>query len=146
MTDPGNNASTTRGRPFQPGNPGRPRGARHKSTVLAEKLMGDDVENVVKAVIDAARSGDMTAARIILDRLMPARKGRPVEIALPAVKTAADVLAGLEAVLDHVAEGGITPEEGATVASILEQKRRALELVEIEQRVAALEQSQEAKR
>ena len=142
----GNNASTTRGRPFQPGNPGRPKGARHKTTILAEKLMADDVTGVIKAVIDAARSGDMAAARIILDRLVPVRKGRPVEIELPPVKTAADVLAGLEAVLDHVAAGALSPEEGATVGGILEMKRRTLELVEIEQRVAALEQSQEAKR
>ena len=146
MTDPGNNASTTRGRPFQPGNPGRPKGARHKSTVLAEKLMGDDVENVVKAVLDAARSGDMTAARIVLDRLAPLRRGRPVEIELPRVETAADVLAAMAAVLDHVADGEISPDEAAIIAGILEMKRRTLELVEIERRVAALEQSQEAKR
>lgn len=141
MTE-GNNATTTRGRPFEPGNPGRPRGARHKTTMLAEKLMADDVEGVTKAVIDAARTGDMAAARIILDRLVPVRKGRPVEIDLPEVRTAGDVLAAMGAVLDHVADGEITPDEGATVAGILEMKRRTLELVEIERRLAALEQNE----
>ena len=145
MTE-GNNASTTRGRPFEPGNPGRPRGAKHKTTILAEKLMADDVEGVVKAVIDAARTGDMAAARIILDRLVPMRKGRPVEIELPPVKTAADVLAAMAAVLDHVAEGEITPDEGATVAGILEVKRRTLELVDLEARILALETAKESKR
>ena len=145
MTE-GNNASTTRGRPFQPGNPGRPKGAKHKTTILAEKLMADDVEGVVKAVIDAARTGDMAAARIILDRLVPVRKGRPVEIELPPVKTAADVLAAMAAVLDHVAEGEITPDEGATVAGILEVKRRTLETVDLERRLAALETAKEMKR
>ena len=145
MTE-GNNASTTRGRPFEPGNPGRPRGAKHKTTILAEKLMADDVEGVVKAVIDAARTGDMAAARIILDRLVPMRKGRPVEIELPPVKTAADVLAAMAAVLDHVAEGEITPDDGATLAGILEAKRRALETVDLERRLAALETAKEMKR
>lgn len=145
MTE-GNNAPTTRGRPFEKGNPGRPRGARHKSTVLAEKLMADDVEGVVKAVIDAARTGDMAAARIVLDRLVPVRKGRPVEIELPEVKTAADVLAAMAAVLDHVAEGEITPDEGATVAGILEVKRRTLETVDLEERIAALENAKGMKR
>ncbi len=145
MTE-GNNASTTRGRPFEPGNPGRPRGARHKTTILAEKLMAEDAESVVKAVIDAARTGDMAAARIILDRLVPVRKGRPVEIELPPVKTAADVLAAMAAVLDHVAGGEISPEEGATVAGILEMKRRTLELVDLEARIAALETAKEVKR
>ena len=146
MTEPGNNGPKTHGRPFQPGNPGRPKGAKHKTTILAEKLMADDVEGVVKAVIDAARTGDMAAARIILDRLVPVRKGRPVEIELPPVKTAADVLAAMAAVLDHVAEGEITPDEGATVAGILEVKRRTLETVDLERRLAALETAKEMKR
>ena len=145
MTE-GNNASTTRGRPFQEGNPGRPKGARHRSTILAEKLMAEDAEGVVRAVLDAARAGDMQAAKIVLDRLVPMRKGRPVEIELPPVKTAADVLAAMAAVLDHVAEGEITPDEGATLAGILEAKRRALETVDLERRLAALETAKEMKR
>ena len=51
----------------QSGNPAGPaKGTRHKITMLAEKLMQDDVDNVVAAVVDAARKGDMMAARIIL--------------------------------------------------------------------------------
>jgi hypothetical protein len=38
-----------------------------------------------------------------------------------------------------MARGEITPSEAATVAGVLDVKRRALELVELEQRVAALE-------
>ena len=71
-----------RGRPFEPGqsgNPrGKPRGTRHRVTLLAEKLMADDTEAVMRAVIDAAKGGDMTAARLILDRIAPARKGCPI--------------------------------------------------------------------
>ena len=33
-------------------------------------------------------AGDMTAARLILDRIVPVRKGRPVRLPLPPVKTA----------------------------------------------------------
>jgi hypothetical protein len=51
------------------GNPrGRPKGARHRATILAEQLMQGDAEDVVRAVIAAAKGGDMTAAKIILDR------------------------------------------------------------------------------
>jgi len=41
---------------------------------------------------------------------------------------------------DAVAGGDITPDEGAAVANILETKRRAIETVELEIRVSALEQ------
>ena len=68
---------------FQPGNRGRPKGARNRSTVLAEKLMADDVKSIIEAVVAAAKGGDMTAARIVLDRLAPVRRGRPVQFDLP---------------------------------------------------------------
>ena len=139
MTEPRNNVLTTRGRPFQPGNPGRPKGARHRSTVLAEKLMGDDVESVVAAVVKAAKDGDMAAARIILDRLAPIRKGRPVQFDLPAVTDAAGVSTAFDAVLQAVAGGELTPEEGASITNLLEARRKAIETVELEARIAALE-------
>ena len=44
---------------------GKPKGARHKTTLLAERLMQDDVEKIVNAVLTAARNGDMMAAKII---------------------------------------------------------------------------------
>lgn len=140
MTDnPRKSAPKTRGRPFQPGNPGKPKGARHRQTVMAEKLMADDAEDVVRAVIEAAKGGDMTAARLVLERVAPPRKGRPVVFDLPQVETASDVLSALGSVVQSVAAGTLTPEEGATVAGLLEVKRRAIETVEIERRIAALE-------
>jgi hypothetical protein len=71
------NATKSRGQPFEKGNPGRPKGARHKTTILAEKLMAEDVEAVVQAVVEKAKAGDMTAARMIIDRMVPLRRGRP---------------------------------------------------------------------
>ena len=54
--------------------------------MLAEKLMQDDAKDIVEAVLKAAKGGDMTAARMVLDRIAPARKGRPVEFELPAIE------------------------------------------------------------
>jgi hypothetical protein len=61
---------------------------------------------------------------------------------LPKVEAAADVLSALGAVVDAVAAGDLTPDEGATVAGLLEAKRKAIETVEIKRRIAALEQQQ----
>ena len=74
----------------QSGNPaGMPKGTR--ATMLAEKLMEDDAENIVRAVVSAAKAGDPTAMRLCVERLVPLRKGRPVVFDLPPVKTAADI-------------------------------------------------------
>lgn len=124
---PRKNAGKTRGRPFQPGNPGRPAGSRHATTILAERLMSDDVESVVAAVLMAAKSGDMVAARIVMDRLAPVRKGAPVPFGLPPIATAEDVDHALSAVTVAMAAGDISPDEASTVAGVIELRRRSIE-------------------
>ncbi|RTL81899.1 MAG: hypothetical protein EKK29_17255 [Hyphomicrobiales bacterium] len=131
-----------RWQPGQSGNPaGKPRGARHKTTVLAEKLMQDDAEAVVNAVLSAAKTGDMTAARIVLDRLYPARRDNPVTFALPKIESAADAAAAMGSILEAVADGSLTPGEAETVAKLIETHIRALECSEFEARLSALERS-----
>ena len=141
MTDtPRKSRATTRGKPFEPGNPGRRKGTRNRATQMAEKLMADDAKAVVEAVIAAAKAGDMTAARIVLDRIAPVRKGSPVVFTLPAIEAATDVVTALGALVQAVARGELTPDEGVSVANLLEAKRKAIETLEIERRLAALEE------
>ena len=140
MSDRVNNARSAPGRPFPPGNPGRAKGSRNRRTVLAEQLMQDDPEGVVEAVIRAAKSGDMVAARLVLERLAPARKGRPVTFRLPPDVDAAGLAVVFASVLRAVAEGELTPEEGQAIAGLLEARRKAIELAEVEARIRALEE------
>jgi len=141
MTDTAsrNNGPRTRGRPFAKGNPGRPKGARHRVTLLAEKLMHADAKAIVEAVVTAARNGDMTAARIVLDRIAPARRDSPVRFDLPEIGSAADVASAIGAVLSAVAYGEITPGEGLTLSSIVVSAGRAFELGDLATRLAEIE-------
>ena len=138
---PGKNAATTRGRPFEPGNPGRPRGARHKATRAIEALLDGEAEALTRKAIEAALGGDMAALRLCLDRIAPPRRERTVEFVAPTIKTAEDVPTALAAVFASVSEGDLTPSEGAAVASILEKVRAAIELADIERRLADLEKA-----
>lgn len=110
-----NSTGKQRGKPFEKGksgNPaGKPKGARHKTTLLAEKLMQDDAENIVNAVLKAAHNGDMTAARIVLDRIAPPRRDNLVRFTLPKIERASDAATASAAILDAVAEGELTPAE-----------------------------------
>jgi len=56
------------------------------------------------------------------------------------MESAADVVKALSVVAAEMASGNITPEEAQAVAAVLEGKRRAVETVELEARIAALEQ------
>lgn len=144
MTDATNNATKPRGKPFGPGNcanpNGRPAGSRNRASIMLDRLAEADARDILQAQIEKAKEGDQQAAALILGRVWPARKGRPVSLDLPAIKTAADVVKAIGRVADAVAAGAITPDEGQAVAAMLEAKRRAIETVELEARVAALEE------
>jgi hypothetical protein len=124
---------------FMPGNPGRPRGARHTALLALDAIGADNAREVLQAVVDAARGGDMRAAEILLSRLWPQRKGRPVALDLPALNTAADVTAALASTAAAMAEGTLSPEEAGAVAVVTESHHRAIETLELEARIAVLE-------
>lgn len=124
----------------QSGNPaGKPKGARHKTTLLAEKLMQADAKAIVKAVLDSAKGGDMTAARIVLDRIVPARRDNPVSFELPKIESATDAVAAQTAILSAVANGEITPGEAAEVSRLIDGFVKTIELTEIDERLKRLE-------
>jgi hypothetical protein len=106
---------------------------------MMEKLMAKDAPEIARSVISAAKGGDMVAARLVLERLCPVRKGRPVAIDLPPLDTVDDVAEAVASIAGAMASGDLTPDEAATAAGVVEVKRRALETVELERRVAALE-------
>jgi hypothetical protein len=122
--------------PFQKGmsgNPsGKPKGARARVTQLAEKLLEDDRDAIVRAVIAKAKGGDPTAMRLCVERLVPLRKGRPIAFNLPPVKTAADIAGAVGALVRAMAAGELTTGEASAAASVIELHRRAIETTEIE--------------
>jgi len=138
-------AGITRGRPFRPGNPGKPPGARHKVTLAAETLLDGEAEALTRKCIELAKEGDTTALRLCLERILPPVRGRRIVLDLPPVDSSADVLKAHAATIKAMGEGQITPDEAATVAGVLEAKRKAIETVEMEKRLATLEQRMEAK-
>ncbi len=127
--------------PGHSGNPaGRAAGSRNKATVLLDQLADADGEEILRKTLEDAKSGDPNARKLVLDRIWPVRKGRPVTLDLPSISAASDIVTALGLVADAVAGGEITPDEGAAVAAVLETRRRAIETVELESRVAALEE------
>src|SRR6056297_229472 len=124
---------------FAPGNPGRPKGARHKATQAALALLEGEAEALSRKAIEAALEGDTTALRLCLERIAPPRKDAPVKFDLPPMQSAADAAKAAASVLEAVATGDLTPTEGAHIMALVETYRRTLETTEIDARVAALE-------
>ena len=122
------------------GGPGRPEGSRHRAQTALDAIGEAGAAEVLEAVLQAAKGGDMRAAAILLDRVWPARKGRAVEVALPPIESAADLVPALAAVVAAMGRGELTPEEARAVCAVLEGQRKAIESAELEARVVALEE------
>ena len=126
------------------GNPrGKPKGTWNRSALMAEQLFADEVENICKAVIEEAKMGDIQAAKIILDRLLPVRKDNPIQIDLPKMENTSDLLKAIGCITDAVGSGEISPSEGEALARIIDIHTKALEMAEFEKRLIALESRNE---
>ena len=131
------------GRRFQPGNSGnpagRPVGCRNATTLAVEALLDGEAEAITRRVVNAALEGDLTAIKMVLDRVAPARKSRPVMIDIPPTVDARGVALAQATLVASVAGGEITPDEGMALSGLLEARRKAIETEELAARLQHLE-------
>lgn len=132
----------TRFQPGQSGNPnGRPKGSRTKTFVALDTLGEGVAEDIVKALAEKAKGGDVMAGRAILDRIWPARKGRNIQFDLPAIEKAEDLPKAIAGIAQQVADGDLSPDEGALIVGLLETQRRAIETSDHATRLTAIEEA-----
>jgi hypothetical protein len=131
---------TTKWAKGQSGNiKGKPRGSLNKVTLAIQSLLDGEGEALTRKAIELAKDGDLTAIKLCLDRILPPRKSRTINVDLPAVDTCAGVSQAQAVIVRVVAEGEITPDEGSTLSSILEARRKSIETNEHEARLSRLE-------
>jgi hypothetical protein len=132
-----------RGRPFKPGNPGRPLGSKNRVTQTLEELAEGQAEQLFEKVRELAQAGDVACLRMMLDRLWPPRKAQPVNVTLPPINSSQDALAAIAAICTALREGGLTPDEITALSSVVGRSIQVIELQDLERRVAALEEARE---
>src|SRR5690349_1352722 len=119
------------------GNPaGRPIGIKDKRTAMRE-LLEPHAEDLVAKVVEMAKNGDTTALRICIDRLMPPIKARDESVTVTNLSGSLSDKG--RAILNALADGGLTPDQAATILSAIATHARTVEIDEIEKRVSALE-------
>jgi hypothetical protein len=137
MTTQKKTTRTKRGT-FKKGVSGNPSGRpKSESTVLRAKL-AEHGEAVAMVVLDAAKAGDLTACKLILERLLP-----PLKSTAPTVRVAVPSDGGLadtgRAILRAVTDGELAPDTGAQLVTALGGMARVTEIDELEKRVGELE-------
>src|SRR5437764_9776724 len=134
---------SARGRSFErgkSGNPaGRPRGARNRTTLAAEALLEGQAEAITAKVVDMALDGDLTAARMCLDRVLPIRRERRVCFNLQDINSAENVVNAMRAIAGGLASGELSPSEAADAGSFVGWHAKAIEVFELEERIKLLQ-------
>src|SRR5260370_20058554 len=127
--------------PFQSGNTfgrGRQRGSRNKATIALQEMLDGHGESITRKCALLALKGEPTALRLCMERLIPPRKEHPVISKLPAATTATEVAAAVDAVLQGVARGQLTPVGRQMIAAILESTRKAIQTEAHDARIPGL--------
>ena len=122
---PRKNAGKTRGRPFQKGNPGRPKGAQNRTTRLIEALLEGEAEAIGRKCIERAKEGDPVALRLAMERIAPVGRGRSVHFTMPALETAADLPKALVAVLTATSRAKLRRTKPSALLSCSSSSGRA---------------------
>lgn len=117
----------------QSGNPaGKPKGANKTQKLRAHLL--NAAPAILGAMVEQAKAGDIQAARIILERCLPALKPE-------ARPPAAPVPTEPDAILAAVAQGQMTPDQGELLMNVLLMQGKIQEATEIMARLEAVERA-----
>jgi len=126
---------------FAKGNPGGPGRSRARERIAAlDQRVAEAGEDLIDAALKVAKDGNVRALEMLLDRIWPARRGRPVEIDAPEIRGTPDLVPATAAVTNAVLNGDVTPREGAAAARVIEAHGSMIELVDLERRMTALEE------
>ena len=125
---------------WKPGQSGNPKGKTPGSGELQRlrATIASDVPEILAGLVAAAKGGDIQAARLILERVLPPVKAieQAVELSLPDGGT---LTAQGRAVLSAVAAGDLSPGQGAQLLAAIGTLARVTELDELEARLTKLE-------
>lgn len=123
-------------KPGQSGNPkGRPPGVGELAKLRA--ALADALPNVLDTVKAKALEGDIGAARLLLERVLPPLKA--MEPAQALTLPDGSLTDQGRAVLASVAAGELAPGQGAQLLAAIGSLARVAEIDELAARVAALE-------
>ncbi len=118
------------------GNPtGRPKGIkdkRHRFNEAVESM----IPEVLESVFQKAVAGDMTAAKMLLDRSLPTKRPEQERVQIPIKENTA---LNAREVLKSVFDGEVSPDVGASLLASITGVLKAIEVEDLAKRIEALE-------
>lgn len=138
------NKTTSNGTPWKKGLSGNPKGRPPGVSAITKmrESLAADVPEILAGLVAAAKGGDVAAAKLVLERVLPALK--PSEQAQVLNLNDGSLTEQGRAVLRAVAAAELAPGQGAQLLSAISTLARVAEIDELQARIAALEQNNES--
>ena len=118
---------------FKKGNAGRPVGSRNKKL----ELLRSNDEQLQRKVLDMALAGDISAIKIIADRIWPRLRAEAAGVSIDVVSN--DLAKQGRSVIDAALHGKITVDAGRDLLAALFAQAKIIEAAEFEERLKVLE-------
>ncbi|HBP90853.1 MAG TPA: hypothetical protein DD706_24565 [Nitrospiraceae bacterium] len=124
----------------QSGNPdGRPKGTKNKTTLMAQALLDGEAEALTRKCIQLALKGRPVALKLCLERILPPKKERTIQIDIQAPGRLEEIVQAMALIVEKVADGTLCPQEGNTLMGMLATTTKVIEAAQVEQRLTAVE-------
>lgn len=119
---------------------GRPKGIIDKRMKLTKQFQAEG-EAIASKVIEQAVQGDLTAAKIVLDRISPPLRNKSQMVQFE-LDTSLEFTSQARQILAAISKGELDPDTGKILIDSVVSVARVYELDEISRRLEALENVQ----
>jgi hypothetical protein len=127
---------------FEKGISGNPSGRPAGKTPGAKlrKAIEHRADDILQAVIDSAIKGDMTACKMLLDRITPTLKAQAFPVSIEPGTTLPETGSNI---INATLSGSVPPDVGAALITALSNQGKLVELQEITERLQRIEKQLE---
>lgn len=109
------------------GNPkGRPYGVRNKISFAIQQIFEEEAFAVAHKVVELAKSGDMTAIKLILERVYPAPKNKELYFSLPEINDREGIDKARNEIQQAFVIGEITATEAEKTMTFLAAEKKEM--------------------
>ena len=112
-----------------PGGPGRPRKPVSTVAVDLDRLGGEVAQELMQLTIERARRGNQRATEMVLQRVWPVRRSRPIDLDPLPGGGLPDLLGQHAALAQAMIDGEVSPQDAQAATRVLkalqQQMRRA---------------------
>ncbi len=120
---------------------GRPAGK--SPAILLRQAITGAMPSIIKMLVDAAKEGDIQAAKVLIDRVCPVLRPQAMSVDLPAGGSLADKG---NRIIKSMMAGELAPDVGSQLLSALHVQAGTIDMTDVAQRLERIEKQLESKK